>query len=143
MTRELRRRVVKSDVQGRCTDFADVTVSSEVRACPSSGHVTRVLTFRPKTQRKEDYAALVDKSLGLACRFCPDAVESNAARVPSAKTAGFMEVVFAGIAIFDPSVEGLRNMVSVVGSAAYPPMDISDVNYFDKMHAETITFEGP
>ncbi len=37
----------------------------------------------------------------------------------------------------------LRNRVSIVPRVTFPPMNTSDINYFDKLHGESIAFAPP
>jgi galactose-1-phosphate uridylyltransferase len=44
---------------------------------------------------------------------------------------------------YKPAASGLRNMVALMPRINFPPMETSDVNYFDRLHGESVTFVIP
>ena len=44
---------------------------------------------------------------------------------------------------FKSPVSGMRNWVSIVPRVNFPLLDTSDVNYFDRLHGESVTFVAP
>ncbi|MBW2038199.1 MAG: hypothetical protein JRI46_01160 [Deltaproteobacteria bacterium] len=44
---------------------------------------------------------------------------------------------------YKPGSRGLRNMISIVPRISLPPLEVSDSNYFDRLHGESFTFIVP
>jgi galactose-1-phosphate uridylyltransferase len=45
--------------------------------------------------------------------------------------------------VFNPPVAGMRHWVSIVPRVNFPIFATSDVNYFDRLHGESVTFVAP
>jgi galactose-1-phosphate uridylyltransferase len=45
--------------------------------------------------------------------------------------------------VFNPPVAGMRHWVAIVPRVNFPGFGTSDVNYFDRLHGESITFVSP
>jgi UDPglucose--hexose-1-phosphate uridylyltransferase len=44
---------------------------------------------------------------------------------------------------YKPAIKGLRSLLSIVPRVNLPPLETSDVNYFNRLHGESITFIVP
>jgi len=82
MTIEFVRRLVTSEFESPFDDFRLVRMSAEIRTCPLSGHVTRIMPFRVRELVKTDLAPLVARSREAGCPFCPDSLETKTTRFP-------------------------------------------------------------
>jgi UDPglucose--hexose-1-phosphate uridylyltransferase len=76
------KRIITSEFESPFEDFKPVKVAGEVRECPLSGHVTRILPIRLKQFAPLDWAPVVARSKELGCPFCPEALESRTPRFP-------------------------------------------------------------
>ncbi len=56
---------------------------------------------------------------------------------------GIQALNMSWYSLYDPWGKGWRNWISVVPRVSYPPLGTSDINYFDKLHGESITFMPP
>lgn len=81
MELEFKSRHFTSQFESPFEDFKMVKVSGEIRTCPLSGHVTRVLPVRLKQFVRTDMETVISQSK-TGCPFCPGAVETKTPRFP-------------------------------------------------------------
>jgi len=79
---EFTKRIILSEFESPFENFKTVKVAGEVRECPLSGHVTRILPIRLKQFAPLDWAPVVARSKELGCPFCPESLESKTPRFP-------------------------------------------------------------
>ena len=82
MELEFNKRFITSEFESPFENFKTVNVTGEVRICPLSGHVTRLLPIRLKQFAPVDWAPVIARSKELGCPFCPESLESRTPRFP-------------------------------------------------------------
>jgi len=82
MTIKFMRRSVTSEFESPFDNFKLVRMSAEIRTCPLSGHVTRIMPFRVRQLVKTDLMPLVERSVQAGCPFCPESLEAKTTRFP-------------------------------------------------------------
>jgi galactose-1-phosphate uridylyltransferase len=80
---EFQKRMISSEFQSPFANFQNVKITGEVRVCPLSGHITRVLPVRLKEFFRMDWSPMIKRSQELGCPFCPESIESRTPRFPS------------------------------------------------------------
>ena len=83
MDLEFKRRGIVSEFESPFADFKTVQVSGEIRSCPLSHHVTRVLPARLREFARFDPQPVIARSKELGCPFCPESIERKTPRFPS------------------------------------------------------------
>jgi UDPglucose--hexose-1-phosphate uridylyltransferase len=76
----LKKRRICAEYESPFDGFQKVRVSGEIRECPLSGHVTRILPYRIKEFARIDLAPLIERSREAGCPFCPEAIEIKTPR---------------------------------------------------------------
>jgi UDPglucose--hexose-1-phosphate uridylyltransferase len=82
MSLEFRKRIITSEFESPFEDFQTVKVKGEIRVCPLSGHVTRLLPARLKEFSPVDWTPIIKRSQELGCPFCPQSIEARTPRFP-------------------------------------------------------------
>ena len=80
MALELKKRIIRTQFKSPFKNFEIVEAWGEIRTCPLSFHVTRVLPLRLKEIGVRDVNTIVTRSKELGCPFCPDVIEKKTAR---------------------------------------------------------------
>lgn len=75
-----KKRRICAEYESPFDGFQKVKVSGEIRECPLSGHVTRILPYRIKEFARIDLAPLIARSREAGCPFCPEAIETKTPR---------------------------------------------------------------
>jgi UDPglucose--hexose-1-phosphate uridylyltransferase len=82
MSLELKKRVIVAEYESPFENFKTVKVRGEIRSCPISNHVTRLLPYRIKEFARIDVNPIIEKSKGSVCPFCPESLEIKTPRFP-------------------------------------------------------------
>jgi len=83
MQLEFKKRMITSEFESPFANFQTVKITGEVRVCPLSGHITRVLPVRLKEFSRVDWTPMIKRSQELGCPFCPGSIESRTPRFPN------------------------------------------------------------
>jgi UDPglucose--hexose-1-phosphate uridylyltransferase len=77
---EFKKRIIRAEFESPFKSFEVVQAWGEVRTCPLSGHVTRLLPLRLKEIEPSDLSGLITRSQEMGCPFCPEAIEKKTSR---------------------------------------------------------------
>jgi UDPglucose--hexose-1-phosphate uridylyltransferase len=77
---QIAKHVFTSEFESPFEDFQVVMQSGEIRSCPVTGHVSRILPMRLKEFAQEDLQPLVDQSQSGGCPFCPENIAKKTPR---------------------------------------------------------------
>ena len=96
---EFRSRHFTTEFESPFENFRKVEVSGEVRTCPLSGHVTRILPIRMRQLVPINLESLISQSKG-GCPFCPGAIETKTPHFPASFLPGGGRIQFGETVIF-------------------------------------------
>jgi UDPglucose--hexose-1-phosphate uridylyltransferase len=77
---QFEKRVFTSEFESPFENFEIVRQSGEIRTCPITGHVSRILPMRLKDFACMDLQPLLDQSPSVGCPFCPENIEKKTPR---------------------------------------------------------------
>jgi len=80
MVLEFKKRTIRTEFESPFKNFDTVQAWGEVRTCPLSSHVTRLLPLRLKEIGPSDLSGIIARSQDMGCPFCPDAIEKKTSR---------------------------------------------------------------
>ena len=82
MKMQMSRRGFTSEFESPFENFQTVKQSGEIRSCPVTGHVSRILPMRLKEFARMDLQPLLDQSRSAGCPFCPENIAKKTPRFP-------------------------------------------------------------
>lgn len=80
MTLRFTKELQTAEFESPFNNFKKVQMVGEVRQCPITGYVSRLVPFRFKPLEEPDLTPLLKKSISLGCPFCPDAIPRKTTR---------------------------------------------------------------
>jgi UDPglucose--hexose-1-phosphate uridylyltransferase len=84
MALEFKKRMIAAEYESPFDNFKTVKMTGEIRSCPLSHHVTRLLPYRIKEFTRVDLKPVIEQSKGLGCPFCPESIAAKTPRFPKA-----------------------------------------------------------
>ncbi len=99
MELEFRSRHFTAEFESPFENFRKVEVAGEVRTCPLSGHITRILPIRMRQLVPADMESLISRSKA-GCPFCPEAIETKTPRFTGNFLPGGGRIQFGETVIF-------------------------------------------
>lgn len=99
MELEFKKRTIAGEYESPFDHFRKVKVTGEIRECPVSGHVTRLLPYRIKEFFKIDLEPVIIKSKE-GCPFCPEAIEAKTPRFLPDLAAGSGRIMVGEATVF-------------------------------------------
>lgn len=100
MAIEFKKRIISAEYESPFDHFRPVKVSGEIRECPLSGHVTRLLPYRIKEFTRVDLNPLVERSREAGCPFCPEAIDAKTPRFLPSFASGSGRIAVGETTIF-------------------------------------------
>jgi UDPglucose--hexose-1-phosphate uridylyltransferase len=82
MDLQFEKRVFTAEFESPFENFQTVKQSGEIRSCPVTGHVSRILPMRLKEFARMDLQPLLDQSQSGGCPFCPENIDKKTPRFP-------------------------------------------------------------
>jgi len=99
MELEFRSRHFTAEFESPFENFRKAEVAGEVRTCPLSGHITRILPIRMRQLVPADMEPLISQSKA-GCPFCPEAIETKTPRFTGSFLPGGGRIQFGETVIF-------------------------------------------